>query len=71
MTGLNKFGEQRLEYLRSGKPQLLKELKDDGILEKHLLHAQRRAVWQVDQLVMAGMEECEAEEMVLREVIQA
>lgn len=70
MVGLNKFGRQRLAYLENKKPGILKELKDDGILEKHLLHAQKRAIWQLDQLVMAGMEELDAEEIVLREVIQ-
>lgn len=71
MRNLDKFGTERLVYLKRQKPQVFKELQDDGILEKHLLHVQRRAVWQVDHLVMAGMEEFEAEEIVLREIILA
>lgn len=69
MKDLDKFGAKRLEYLNRQKPQLLKELQDDGILQQHLLHAQRRAARQLDHLVIAGMEEFEAEEIVLREII--
>lgn len=71
MRDLNKFGMERLEYLKRQKPQVLKELQDDGILEEHLLHAQRRASWQLDYLVMSGLDECKAEEIVLREIILA
>jgi hypothetical protein len=71
MTFLNKFGMQRLEYLRSRQPQILTSLENEGILEIHLLYAQKRADWQMAHLVMAGMKEFEAEEIVLREIIQA
>ena len=70
MTDLNKFGKQRLAFLRSRHPQILKNLEDDGLLQIHLHYAQKRAGWRVDQLVMAGMEEPEAEQIALLEVIQ-
>jgi hypothetical protein len=70
MTGLNKFGRQRLAFLRSRHPQILKKLEDHGLLQIHLYYAQKRAGWRVDQLVTAGMEEPEAEQVALREVIQ-
>jgi hypothetical protein len=70
MPGLNKFGRQRLAFLRSRHPQILKKLEDHGLLQIHLHYAQKRAVWRVDQLVMAGMDVPEAEKIALLEVIQ-
>lgn len=70
MPGLNKFGRQRLAFLRSRHPQILKKLEDHGLLQIHLHYAQKRAGWRVDQLVMAGMDVPEAEQIALREVIQ-
>lgn len=70
MTGLNKFGRQRLAFLRSRHPHILEKLEDHGLLQIHLHYAQRRAGWRVDQLVMAGMDVPEAEQIALQEVIQ-
>ncbi len=69
MRKLNKFEAARLEYLRSRQPRILKQMEDDGVLRVHLYYAQKRADWKMDQLVMAGMEEFEAEKTVLREII--
>jgi hypothetical protein len=71
MTDLNKFGTQRLEYLKNQQPKIFKKLEDDGVLRIHLFYAQKRADCKMDQLMMTGMEEFEAEEIVLREIIQA
>jgi hypothetical protein len=70
MTNLNKFGRQRLAFLRSRHPQILKKLEDHGLLQIHLYYAQKRAGWRVDQLVTAGLDMPEAEQIALQEVIQ-
>jgi hypothetical protein len=70
MADLKKFGKQRLAYLRTRHPKVLELLKEEGILEIHLLYAQKRADRQMDRLVLAGMEEFEAEKVVLRRIIQ-
>jgi hypothetical protein len=70
MIELNISGTQRLEYLRSQQPKTLKELEDDGVLKIHLFYTQKRAGRKMELLVMEGMEESEAAEIVLREIIQ-
>ncbi len=71
MASLNRFGKQRLQYLKTRQPKTLRELRDHGILESHLLYAQQQANWQMDRLRRAGFEEFEAEKIVLQVVIQA
>jgi hypothetical protein len=70
MPELNKYGRQRLAYLRSRHPQILNKLEEQGLLQMHLHYAQKRAGWRVDQLVTAGMDVPDAEQVALREVIQ-
>lgn len=69
MVSLNKFGKQRLKYLKSRQPKILRKLTDHGILESHLLYAQQRAAWQMKRLMRAGLKEFEAAEIVLQAVI--
>ena len=71
MTGLKKFGTKRFEYLKRRQPKILDKLEEHGILDVHLRYAQNRADQHLNRLVMAGVEEFEAEEIVLREIIQA
>jgi len=69
MASINKFGKKRLEYLKSRHPQVLRKLREHGILESHLLYTQARAVRHMDRLMSAGFDEFEAEEIALQGVI--
>ncbi|BCR06813.1 hypothetical protein DESUT3_38820 [Desulfuromonas versatilis] len=71
MENLNHFGMMRLTYLQTRKPRLLLSMKRSGVLEKHLLNAQKSAAWEWEQLIFAGMEQEAADQFVLNEYILA
>lgn len=71
MNHLDRFGKLRLEYLQVRKPHLFSSMKSSEMLEEHLLHSQKHAKWEFEQLVSAGMDEEAAEHLVLREYILA
>jgi hypothetical protein len=70
MDKLNRFGQMRLDYLRTCQPALLERIKRNGTLFHHLLSSQRSIEWDLEQLVFSGLEEEAAERYVIQEYIQ-
>lgn len=70
MNELNHFGELRLEFLKTRRPDLLRVMERGGMLERHLLRLQRSAEIELEQLVFAGMVEEKAEAYVRQEYIE-
>ena len=70
MNELNRYGQMRLDYLTSRRPQLLERIECNGSLLSHLITFQRTVAWELGQMISAGVEEDAAERYVIREYIQ-
>jgi hypothetical protein len=70
MNKLNRYGQMRLEFLRTCRPELLQRYEGSGTLFDHLLTSQRHIAWELEQLLFAGLDEETAERYVIEEYIR-
>lgn len=69
MKHLDRYGHLRLAHLQTRKPHLYHSMQNSELLIEHLLHSQKQAKWEFEQMVSAGMDEEAAEHLVLQEFI--
>ena len=68
MLGLQYTG-MALEHWKEWLPKMYKEMQEEGTLNKHAQDASKNAARQVAELMAAGYQKHEAEEVVLPELI--
>ena len=68
MLGLQ-YTEKALKHWKQWRPKMVAEMLRLGTLDQEVQAASKEAARQVSELMQAGMQQFEAEEMVLRELI--
>ena len=68
MLGLQ-YTQMALKHWKEWRPKMVKEMQADGTLNQRVQDASKEAAKQVAQLMAAGAQQHEAEEMVLPDLI--
>ena len=68
MLGLQ-YTEKALKHWEEWRPKMVREMRRKGTLNQEVQKASREAAQQVADLMEAGLQKFEAEEMVLRDLI--